>query len=232
MFVDTVDGSRQAAEPNTYVADDLGEAFTLLPRFIRSQNGLPPFAQGSAPVRASSIHDVALLLADYVADYLGTFHGEPFVATRYEPAYGRLNANRMWDEAHFQMHWEPLRGRGRRTVYDLNVGAHDLAFIASELPADRRDAVALCERLDSKQDKLIDLAWENSVRFLDGVDFEAWKRWSLSLGALVPFVPRETPGRFSVCLEAGPVTLPVEARRVSYHVADAVRRTSNLLSLL
>jgi hypothetical protein len=174
----------------------------------------------------------ALVFADYVADYLSSFHAMAYVATRYEPTSGRLNPNRTREEPHFQMIWEPVRPLGRRSVYELNIGAHELSFIASMLPGDKRDANNLYEQLFQHKDQLVDLGWEHCLRFVAGTDFEAWQNWAVSWNALVPLIPGQMPGRFSVCIEAGPIPLPVEASSVTFHLSNALRRTNSVLTLL
>ena len=229
MIVDNPCSCEAVLVSNPKSSEDLGEAFSVLLQFIRNQNLISTQINR---VRTASVQDMALLLADYVANHLRSFHDEPFVATRYEPAFGHLNKNRVREEAHFHLRWEPLRERGRRTVYELNLGAHDLSFIASVLPKDQRDTLVILKRLSANQMKLTDLAWDNSVRCLGGFDFTAWKVWSRSLNALVPFALGGAPERFSVCIEAGPIKLPMNTERVAHHVSDAVRRTSNVLALL
>lgn len=212
---------------------DLGAVFRSLPRFIRSEGRPAQHAtQHIGDEAGSPIRQNASVFAGYVARHLSRTQDEHFVTTLCRPENGRLHAGRAVGEPLFHLRWEPGRPGGRRTCFELNIGGHDLAFIAAIEPGDRQDALSLKDRVMRKQSVLIDLAWENSLRFLPGADFKAWNRWKSPSGSAVRLGVRERPTPFAVFYEASPMDLSINTHRVAFHVADAVRRTSTVLRIL
>lgn len=233
----------QGKNPQDKSPYDLGAMFSAIPHLIDGRlidGHLDAVATDStagvaAPHTPASGAQLVQHFADYVTAYLSLAHGATYVATLYEPAFGRLHADRAWEEPHYRMVWEPVDPGARPTCYALAVGARDLCFSAAVTPGTRQARLALKATLAAKADLIKDRMWENSLRFLPGSDDARWRAWNAHTGSWEAWGAlghEKAPERFGVMFEAGPIVTPVATDTVSFHISESIRRVRAVLDLV